>query len=53
LRGTHRRNETQYHLHFNMLIDGATWDIAVNIGTNDAVAGPPGAQRDAVVTGRR
>jgi uncharacterized protein YukJ len=36
LKGTHHNKETQYHLHCNMLINGATWDIAVNVGTNDA-----------------
>ena len=29
-------HETQYHLHCNLQVDGATWDVAVNVGTNDA-----------------
>lgn len=36
LKGTHRRSEIQYHLHFNMLVGGDTWDVAVNVGTTDA-----------------
>ncbi|MBV9560844.1 MAG: DUF2278 family protein [Bradyrhizobium sp.] len=29
-------NEIQYHLHFRMPIDGDAWEVAVNVGTNDA-----------------
>jgi hypothetical protein len=45
LKATHRRNETQYHLHFSMKVeqvpwdhtlDGAQWDVAINVGTSDA-----------------
>jgi uncharacterized protein YukJ len=28
-------HEIQFH-HFNLLVDGAKWDVAVNVGTNDA-----------------
>jgi hypothetical protein len=28
-------HETQYHVHFNAEIDGASWDVAVNVGTDD------------------
>ncbi len=30
------RNEIQYHLHFSMTVNGAPWDFAINVGTNDA-----------------
>jgi uncharacterized protein YukJ len=36
LKPSRRRQEVQYHLHFSMLVDGANWDVAVNVGTNDA-----------------
>jgi uncharacterized protein YukJ len=36
LRPSRRHHETQYHLHFGLLVDGANWDVAVNVGTNDA-----------------
>jgi uncharacterized protein YukJ len=36
MKGTHRKHETQYHLHFSVQVDGANWDIAVNVGTNDS-----------------
>jgi uncharacterized protein YukJ len=36
LKPSHRSHEIQYHLHFNLLVDGTTWDVAVNVGTNDA-----------------
>jgi uncharacterized protein YukJ len=29
-------NETQYHLHLALEVDGDTWDVAVNVGTDDA-----------------
>ena len=35
LRGHHRQHETQYHLHFSLMVDGGNWDVAVNVGTND------------------
>jgi uncharacterized protein YukJ len=36
MKGSRRPHETQYHLHFSLLVDGANWDVAVNVGTNDA-----------------
>jgi uncharacterized protein YukJ len=45
LKPTHRRHETQYHLHFSMTVgqvpwddtlNGSRWDVAVNVGTSDA-----------------
>jgi uncharacterized protein YukJ len=36
LKPTHRPHETQYHLHFGLRVDGDRWDVAVNVGTNDA-----------------
>ncbi len=36
LKGSRRRNDIQYHLHFSMTVAGQPWDIAVNVGTNDA-----------------
>ena len=36
LKPTRRSHETQFHLHCNLLVDGANWDVAVNVGTNDA-----------------
>jgi uncharacterized protein YukJ len=36
MKGTRRRHETQYHLHFSLLVDGGNWDVALNVGTNDA-----------------
>jgi uncharacterized protein YukJ len=35
MKATHRAHETQYHLHCSLLVDGANWDVAVNVGTND------------------
>ncbi len=35
LKPSRHNNETQYHLHFSMLVDGDKWDVAVNVGTND------------------
>jgi uncharacterized protein YukJ len=35
LKATRRQHETQYHQHFGVLVDGAQWDVAVNVGTND------------------
>lgn len=35
LKGSRHRQEIQYHLHFNLLVDGENWDVAVNVGTND------------------
>lgn len=36
LKGSRHKNEIQYHLRFSLSVDGAPWDVAVNVGTNDA-----------------
>jgi uncharacterized protein YukJ len=36
LQPSRHSNEIQYHLHFTLLVDGANWDVAINVGTNDA-----------------
>jgi uncharacterized protein YukJ len=36
LKATRHHKETQYHLHFGVTVDGDQWDVAVNVGTNDA-----------------
>jgi hypothetical protein len=36
LKSTQRPHEVQYHLHFSLKVNGAQWDIAVNVGTTDA-----------------
>ncbi len=36
LKGSRHRTEMQYHLRFSMSVNGEPWDIAVNVGTNDA-----------------
>jgi uncharacterized protein YukJ len=36
LKPSRHGDETQYHLHFKLMIDGQPWDVAVNVGTNDA-----------------
>lgn len=36
MKGSRRSHEIQYHLHFSLLVDGANWDVAVNVGTSDA-----------------
>lgn len=36
LKPTRRRRETQYHIHVSLDVDGAVWDVAINVGTNDA-----------------
>ncbi len=36
LKASRRRREIQYHLHMTVLAAGEPWDIAVNVGTNDA-----------------
>jgi uncharacterized protein YukJ len=35
LKPSHRSHEIQYHLHFNLLVEGANWDVAINVGTSD------------------
>jgi uncharacterized protein YukJ len=36
LKSSRHRNEIQYHLHVSMLVGGHNWDVAINVGTNDA-----------------
>ena len=36
MKGSRHRSEIQYHQHFSLLVAGAGWDVAVNVGTNDA-----------------
>jgi uncharacterized protein YukJ len=36
LKSSRHNNEIQYHLHVSMLVDGDNWDVAINVGTNDA-----------------
>src|SRR5882757_4570692 len=36
LKPSHHGHETQYHLRCNLAVGGATWDAAVNVGTNDS-----------------
>jgi hypothetical protein len=36
MKASRHGHETQYHLHCNLQVDSATWDVAVNVGTNDA-----------------
>ena len=36
MKGSRRRTEIQYHQHFSLLVDGAEWDVAVNVGTTDS-----------------
>jgi uncharacterized protein YukJ len=36
LKSSRHRNEIQYHLHVSMLVGGDNWDVAINVGTNDA-----------------
>jgi hypothetical protein len=35
LKSSRHSHEIQYHLHCNLLVDGANWDVAINVGTND------------------
>ena len=35
LKHSRHEHEIQYHLHFSLLVDGETWDVAVNVGTKD------------------
>lgn len=36
LRSAGHRGEVQYHLHVPRRVDGKVWDVAINVGTNDA-----------------
>jgi uncharacterized protein YukJ len=35
LKPSRHRNDIQYHLRFSMTVDGARWDVAVNVGTDN------------------
>ena len=36
LKPSRRKREIQYHLHASLDVGGDTWDVAINVGTNDA-----------------
>ncbi|MGO8846827.1 MAG: DUF2278 family protein [Methylocella sp.] len=36
LKASRRKNEIQYHLHAQLDVNGTTWEVAINVGTNDA-----------------
>ena len=36
LKSKRLQNETQYHQHCSLDVGGATWDVAINVGTDDA-----------------
>ena len=36
LKASPHRNEIQYHLHASMQVGAQRWDVAINVGTNDA-----------------
>jgi uncharacterized protein YukJ len=36
LKPSRHGHEIQYHLHCNLLVGGDRWDVAINVGTNDA-----------------
>lgn len=36
MKASRRPHETQYHLHFALKVGDGTWDVAVNVGTDDA-----------------
>lgn len=36
LRASRRKHETQYHLHATADAGGGSWDVAINVGTDDA-----------------
>jgi uncharacterized protein YukJ len=36
MKGSRQTSEIQYHLHFSLRVDGADWDVAVNVGTDDS-----------------
>ncbi len=36
LKGSRQKHETQYHLHARLDVGGEDWDVAINVGTNDA-----------------
>src|SRR5579859_6617063 len=36
LKGSKHNREIQYHLHASLQVGSETWDVAINVGTNDA-----------------
>ena len=36
MKESHHRSELQYHLHLTLAVSGGDWDVAINVGTNDA-----------------
>lgn len=36
LKGSRHKREIQYHLHASLEVGDETWDVAINVGTNDA-----------------
>ncbi|MBR7891503.1 DUF2278 family protein [Burkholderia multivorans] len=36
LKGSPHGGETQYHVHLTLAVSGGDWDVAINVGTNDA-----------------
>lgn len=36
LKAAARANETQYHVHLTLALPDGDWDVAINVGTNDA-----------------
>jgi uncharacterized protein YukJ len=36
LKPSRHQHEIQFHLHCNLDVDGSKWDVAINVGTNDA-----------------
>jgi uncharacterized protein YukJ len=36
LKPSRHKREIQYHLHASLDVDGGRWDVAINVGTNDA-----------------
>lgn len=36
LKSTRRKHEIQYHLHTQIDVGGTAWEVAINVGTNDA-----------------
>jgi uncharacterized protein YukJ len=36
VKGSRHRSEVQYHLHLTLAVSGGDWDVAINVGTNDA-----------------
>ena len=36
LKGSASPGETQYHIHADLDVGGTTWDVAINVGTDDS-----------------